>query len=245
MGEEVSPGGSDIFRHEALERDLEFAFGDEALLEALDGHLTRAFGDLDGVTVFHEVISDLIHVDVHVVPPSGERAWLTLVTSGMAQRPMTVPEGLEDYRYAELMLALPAGWPMEDDAMSSELHYWPLRLLKFLSRLPHEYETFLYHGHTIPNEDPPVPYADGTELCGAIIGPPVLGPAGIEQFEVGDGRVVHVYAVIPIHEDEMELKLEKGADALWELFDGAGVTELVDPERESVVPRKRRLFGRG
>jgi hypothetical protein len=60
-----------------------------------------------------------------------------------------------------------------------------------------------------------------------------------------DGRTVHVHAVLALHRNEMEFKLQKGADALWERFEEAGVTELVDPNRESVIGRRRRLFGRG
>lgn len=244
MAEEVTPGGDPVFRHEAREREFELAIGDEALIDAIDEHLSRSFAEYDGA-VFHEIVSHLVHVDVYLVPAAGERAWVTLLTSGMAQRPMTMPDGLEEHRYAELMLALPADWRLESEAWDDERWYWPIRLLKTLARLPHEYDTFLYYGHTVPNDDPPVPYAEGTQLSGALISPPVLAPVGFERFDVSDGRVVHIYAVVPIHGNEMELKLESGADALWDRFDEAGVTELVDPGRESVVGRRRRLFGRG
>jgi hypothetical protein len=242
--EERSPGGSDILRHEAREREFEPTRGDPELIEAIDRHLESVFGEHDG-GVYHEIVSDLIHLDVHIVPATAERPWSALVTSGMAERPMTVPEGLEEYRYAELMLALPAEWPLEDEAFADENVYWPIRLLKDLARLPHDYATFLYHGHTIPNGDPPEPYADGTALCGALIGPSLLTPETFDEVRLPDGRTVHVYGVLALHRNEMEFKLQKGADALWERFEEAGVTELVDPNRESVIGRRRRLFGRG
>jgi hypothetical protein len=244
VDEERSPGGSEILRHQPREREFEPTGGDAALIDAIDAHLVAAFGEHHG-RVFHELVSDLVHLDVHMVPATDERPWTTLVTSGMAERPMTVPDGLEDHRYAELTLALPAGWPLEDDAFEDENVYWPIRLLKDLARLPHDYETFLYHGHTIPNGDPPEPYADGTALCGALIGRPELIPEELETLTVPDGRVVHLFGVFPLHRNEMEFKLQKGADALWERFYEARVTELLDPDRESVIGRRRRLFGRG
>jgi hypothetical protein len=56
---------------------------------------------------------------------------------------------------AELVMALPAEWPLEQSELEDESNYWPLGLLKMLARLPHEFETFVWFGHTIPNGDPP------------------------------------------------------------------------------------------
>jgi glycerophosphoryl diester phosphodiesterase len=239
---EVSGGGSEILRHQPREREFEPTGGDAELVEAVDAHLARHVGEPE--EVFHELVSDLVHLDVHRVPPSDERPWTTLITSGMAERPMTVPDGLEDHRFAELTLALPPDWPLSMEAFGDETHYWPLRLLKSLARLPHEYETYLYWGHTVPNGEPPEPYASNTELSCALILPPVLEPEEFARFKTSDGRTVHVYAVVPIHADEMQLKLDKGADTLMTLFDEHDITELLDPRRASVAPRRRGLFRR-
>jgi hypothetical protein len=246
---EFTDGGSEVFRHEARRRELELSAGDEALIDGVDEHLARHFGDVSGRTVLHEVISDLVHVDVHVVPPTGERSWHTLVTSGMAERPMRVPEGLEDHRYAELVLALPPDWPLDEagsvhGGVEADESDWPIGMLKLLARLPHEFETFLVPGHTVPNGDPPERYVPDTGLCCAWITDPVLAPPGFQRLELADGRVVRFYAVVPIHEDEMHLKLDRGHDALAALMAEHEVTELLDPRRPSVVPRRRGLFRR-
>jgi hypothetical protein len=239
---EVTPGGSEVFRHEPREREFEPAMGDPDLVEAVGDHLESCFGAEP--SVFHELVSDLVHVDVHAVPPSGDRSWTTLVTTGMAEKPMTVPEGLEDARFAELVLALPEGWPLEQEAFDDESNYWPIRLLKTLARVPHEFDTFLWYGHTVPNGDPPEPYAPNTELCCAFIAPVLRAPEEFRRLELPDGRIVAFYGVVPLYEDEMRYKLEQGSDALVDLFDEAGVTELIDPERPSVAPRKRGFFNR-
>jgi hypothetical protein len=72
---------------------------------------------------------------------------------------------------------------------------------------------------------------------------PVLGPEGFERAEAA-GREINVLGVIPLHDDEMDLKLRKGAEALVDLLDEAELSELLDPARPSVVPRRRGLFGR-
>jgi hypothetical protein len=76
-----------------------------------------------------------------------------------------------------------------------------------------------------------------------LIAPPVIAPDGFETLTIGSAEI-HFFAVFPLHADEMELKLEQGADQLYELLDAAALTEILDPDRPSVVPRRRRLFGR-
>ena len=50
----------------------------------------------------------------------------------------------------------------------------------------------------------------------------------------GDHTVTFI-AVYPLYEDETNLKLTEGADALTERLEAASVTELLDPTRPSVV----------
>ena len=68
-------------------------------------------------------------------------------------------------------------------------------------------------------------------------------PDDFRELDVGEGRIVNFYGVVPLYEDEMDFKLEKGAEALFDLFDEHGVTELVAPDRPSVVPHKAGSFG--
>ena len=66
------------------------------------------------------MISDLVHIDVHWVQPTPKRPYHTLVTSGMSDKPMTVPAGAEHLRFAELMLCLPPEWQMSMEAFKQE-----------------------------------------------------------------------------------------------------------------------------
>jgi hypothetical protein len=185
-------------------------------------------------------VSPYVHVDLHLVLPTKQRPAITVVTSGMSERPM--PGNL----YGELMLMLPPTWPTEGEAFEAEEGYWPFRLLKQLARLPHEYQTRLWLGDTVPNGDPPEPYARNTKLSGALIAPMVMAEhEGAESLEYG-GHEINLLAVWPLHADEMRVKLDQGLDRLLELLDEASIIELVDPDRPSVVPPRRRrgLFRR-
>lgn len=57
---------------------------------------------------------------------------------------------------------------------------------------------------------------------------------GFFTLELANGNRVHFFSLIPIYTKEMDFKLKKGADALIEKLEQAGVNELVDLKRKSV-----------
>jgi hypothetical protein len=81
---EQSESGAPIYRHENREREFEFAIGDSENIDRITEHIEAHVGPV--ATVFHEVISDLVHVDIHIVEPRPARNCYTLVTSGMSDR---------------------------------------------------------------------------------------------------------------------------------------------------------------
>jgi hypothetical protein len=128
---ELSPSGAPIYRHEEA-APFELASGDEASIAAIAAHIERYLGPVSGV--YHELISDKVHLDVYVVPPSANFPFYTLVTSGMSDRPMAVPPGApadEAPPYAELCILLPSTWNIPEDsaeagaAFEDENVYWP------------------------------------------------------------------------------------------------------------------------
>lgn len=216
---------------------------DEALAAERRAHLERFLGP--DPFVLAERVSVGIHLDVDVFVPTPQAPHLTLVTSGMSDLPMTVPEGLADARM-ELLLALPADWPgLATDgpagtgpggAFEDERHYWPIRLLKDLARLPHDHATFLGWGHSVPHGDPATPYAPGVPFDGAVVSPPLGYPSELMRCPTSVGTVSYM-AVLPVTHEEMEFKLtaDGGADELLDRLSSAGVTSLVDVDRPSVI----------
>src|SRR5262249_44595973 len=59
-----------------------------------------------------EIVPNEPPVSIHVIPPGEERNHLMLFTTGMSEQPMTVPQGEEEYRFAELFIQLPGNWPL-------------------------------------------------------------------------------------------------------------------------------------
>lgn len=230
-----SESGSPIYYHKAA-REFEAAIGYEDTIQQVSDHIEQHIGD--PAQVYHEIVSDKVHLDIHIVNPTPQRNYYTLVTSGMSDRPMTVPQGAEAYRYAEMMLCLPPDWNMDQNAWSDERHYWPIRWLKTLARLPHEYDTWLGYYHTIPNGDPPRPFARNTQLCCAMVFYPVLFPREFHTLPVDEDRTIYFYSMLSLYEEEMNLKLQAGAGALLDRLESAGVTELLDIKRPNVMQPK-------
>jgi Suppressor of fused protein (SUFU) len=168
-----------ILRH-TEERPATPATEDWELVEAVSAHAERHIGPVE--SVYHQLVSPWIYVDVHAIAPSEDRPWRTLVTSGMAQRPMS------DGRFAELVMVVAPHWPVPDTPGFDETARWPFRLLQDLAELPHRFGTTLGTGHTVPNGDPPAPYAPGTALCGVLLFPPVLQPDGFDTLTWAGAR---------------------------------------------------------
>ena len=203
-------------------------------MSAIEHHIKNTFGEFENV--FHELGSPDIHVDICLVPPSGERGYYTLVTMGMGAHRMNVPEELAEYKLerAELVIALPPDWKLDGESMKEERWYWPISLLKVLARLPIASDSWLGFGHTMDKESP---FAEDTELCAAILtGPQGMGVGdGGEVCTLPSGEEVNFYQVIPLYRDEMEYKLEHDADALLEKM--AGISFVVNPTRQNAITR--------
>lgn len=198
-------------------------------LDAVENHIRTHLGEPE--RVFHELVSTTVHIDVHIVPATPERPWVSLVTSGMSDLPMTVPEGAEDWRFAELMIRVPADWPLGQEEFKSEANYWPVRWLKQLARLPHEYGSWLSYGHSIPHGNPPEPFAPGCPFTGFVLSPPWSGGEAFATLYLTDGTPVHFWSLVPLHPSEIDFKLKFGSEALFERLAAAGASDLVDLAR--------------
>ena len=232
QNQERSKSGAPIHRHAPRKIPFDVAIGDGEKIELISDHIEKHLGPIDNV--WHELISDLVHVDVYVVNPTPARNFYTLVTSGLSEAPMSTPEGAEELAWAELCICLPPTWPLTQEDFKNESNYWPLRWLKILARFPHEYDTWISYGHTIPNGDPPEPYAPGTKLCCQLLVPPLLLPKDFLRLSVTPEKTIHFWQLLPLHADEVQFKLDHGLDALMDKFPEGLDWLVLNPRRRSV-----------
>ena len=235
---EETPGGSTpIFTYDHTKPQVDYPPSDlrEGWREALEAHLRAYLGPC--ATVYHEIVSTTVHLDLYIYAPTEARPYFTIVTSGISARPLHVPEGAEEFGRLELMLYLPADWNFDFKA-GGEAAWWPFRLLKFLGRFVHEYRTFLAPGHTVAESDPPEPYMNNTLLSMALLLSPVLEEEGFDQLAI-EGTPCRFLWVWPITNDEGRLKIKVGLQALLGRLVDAGVSPIIDPSRPCAVTGKR------
>ncbi|KAA5539933.1 suppressor of fused domain protein [Roseiconus nitratireducens] len=234
--DEVTSGGSTVYRHEARSREFEVAIGDEQSIRRIDAHIEKYIGEVN--SVWHELVSDLVHIDVHWVRPTEERPFHTLVTSGMSDRAMSPPEGAEELAYTELMVCLPSDWKLDENSLEESKNYWPIQWLKYLARFPHEYETWLFDGHTVPNGDPAEPLDPSNDFIGWLLTFPSTVPQEFIELKLSDDKSIYFLAIVPLFQNEMDYKLHKGTAKLLERFDQAGYNEVIDVGRKDVTKRR-------
>lgn len=199
---------------------------EEEELDALEAHIDKFFGHSDHV--FHEIASPDIHVDIFIVEPTAERNYYTLVTSGMGAHRMNVPKELAEYKLerAEIVVYLPADWNISDH---EEKNYWPLRWLKILARLPLEEDSWLGWGHSVPNGKP---FAENTQLSSVLLINPENVEEGAAVCQLPNGEEVNFYQMIPLYEEEVNFKIQNGAETL--LGKMGEISAVVDIHRLNV-----------
>jgi len=188
-------------------------------------HFAENVGAVDKLAVIEIVRTDP-PIRVHAVPADAGHDCVTLFTSGMSSRPMTVPADFPhsaDYRLAELFIQLPPDWPYRD--LHNPLYNWPVRWLQWLSKYPHQQGTWLGGPVAIVDEsDPPV-----------AIGPNVrfnsMMAMAERRFERSDGQIVQLYRLTPLHPEERELERREGLDVLLRTLDAHDTPLVVDPNR--------------
>ena len=226
----LNPDGTKADAFWSSKKDSEPEVYSDDEMSAIEQHIKNTFGEFENV--FHELVSPDIHVDICVVPPSEERDYYTLVTMGMGAHRMNVPEELAEYKLerAELAIALPSDWKLDEESLKDERWCWPIGLLKVLARLPIASDTWLGWGHTMDKESS---FAENTDLCASILISPQGVEEGNETCTLPNGEVVNFYQVIPLYRDEMEYKLENDVDALFEKMED--VSFVVNPTRLDAI----------
>ena len=184
---------------------------------------------------FHETEAGEIQVDIHVIGPTDSFPYVRLVTSGMSKQPMNVPEGAP--AYAELMMALPSDWKLDEASMQQERWYWPVALLRHLAHYPHKQRTWIGLGHSLPNGNPAKPYADGVGFCGVVMLPPISAPEPFHSVTV-DGKDVYFHCIVPLFKEELNVARRQGFAKLLDKFNDYNVTDVVDPARKNTAKKK-------
>lgn len=196
-------------------------------INTLETYIQQEFGAYE--SVFHEIVSPDIHVDIAIIPPNGKKNYYTLVTMGMGAHRMNVPPELKQYQLerAEIVACLPADWELQNN---DEKWYWPLRWMKILARMPIEQDTWLSYGHTVQSREP---FAENTKLCCAML-LEALCKKEERYVTLPSGEIVRFYQMFPIYEEEMNLKISDNTEAVLESFRPGELSPVINIGRRNV-----------
>jgi hypothetical protein len=203
--------------------------------EEIKSHVEEHLGKIR--SGFQEKWGDLSSPDILFVRATLEQPYHIFVTCGVSDNSMNVPEGMVEYSHAELVISLPQSWPLGVKSIENEESNWPMTWLKRVGRLPQNQETWIGQGHTISNGDPWKPIAD-TDFTGVFVLPPFGLPPEFFQLQTHQGVKILFYHLIPLYQEEMDLKLKKGSKALEELLHKHDTDFVLDLQRKNVAKKK-------
>lgn len=172
-------------------------------------------------------------IDVYIFKPGedsrgDERDFYTLVTSGMSDRPMRVPDSVDHCR-AELVLYVKK--PTDEQ----------IGMLRWLATLPHTQRTTWYsYGTTMTNGQPPRPMFEDSDLdCFFFTHPIIERDDTMSEKLVLDGDPTDLLWVMPITEAECQFILDNEFKDFFELLERKQHPFILDEGRRSYVKDRR------
>ena len=206
-------------KDKAVEPSLPMYLYDDSEIEVIDNFICDMFGNYKNV--FHEIASPDIHLDV-------------CITMGAGAYKMAIPEKWQKYQldYAEYVIYLPKDWNINSGTDSD---YWPIKTLKDVARLPIWCNTWLSYGHTTQSDEEGSAYAPNTRFNSVVLNY-AENRNGDIRLVMPSGKVINFYEIIPMYPEELQFKMENGADALFEKFEEKGIQyRVVDINRRSAL----------
>ena len=204
----------------------------EEELDEYESYVQKCLGEYE--SVFHEMVSPDIHLDIILIPETEACPYKKLVTMGAGAYKMNVPKEYKKYNleHAEYVIYLPANWDIQS---SEEKDYWPIRLLKNIARLPIYCNTWLAYGHTLQAKADGSPYVDGIKFNNSILCDALGMDGKFMNLKMSSGKEICFYQIVPIYQEELDLKTNKGADELLQLLSENETFPVIDVNRKNVA----------
>ena len=196
-----------------LQEPPQYVYSKEEIKQ-LENFVKNKYGEY--TSVYHELYSPDIHLDILVVPPSKKDNYYKLITKGMEAYQMNVPNALKDHDIdrAELVIYLPPDWDF-----NQKDNGWVISLLKVIARTPIFENGWIGYGQTFSqNVEGTIPYSPNTTFSNAILfdSNDYLKDKN-ELYMQSKGRI-NFFQVVPIYREEMIYAKLNGAENLSEIL---------------------------
>ena len=161
-----------------------------------------------------------------------------IVTNGLSDYTMPVPEKWEGREHNELYFCLPSYWEWEE--MENPQMNWVFNWIQRLAKFVVENETWFGHGHTMPCGTDPKPLSNTMAQNYFMLADPMLLESELAPIEK-DGKEIHFLSILPLFKDEFDYKQSRGTFKFIQKLINNGITEKLDDYRGSAMKRKWRV----
>lgn len=195
----------------------------------LENFVKNKFGEY--TSVYHELYSPDIHLDILVVPPTNKDNYYKLITKGMGAYQMNVPNDLKDYAIdrAELVVYLPHDWDFKQKDNG-----WIISLLKVIARTPIFENGWVGYGQTFSqNVEGTIPYSTNTKFSNAILFDSNDYLDNKDELYISTKGRINFFQVVPIYREEMIFAKLYGAENLAKILIKESEQSIVDNFRKN------------
>ena len=161
-----------------------------------------------------------------------------LLTNGLSNYTMPVPEKLKNHNHCELLFCLPSYWELDS---SDDKYQWPFEWIHKLANHLIYKETWYGHGHTFANGNPPKPFSSTMKQNHLLLCDPILLEEQFAPIELND-RNIDFLAIVPLFDDEFEYKGNKGSFKFLKKFRAKNYNEVLDDFRETCLKSRLRFY---
>lgn len=202
----------------------------EQEISEYEAFVEKNFGKRD--IVLPGCVSQDIHLDIIIIPPTEGHPFYKLITMGMGAFQMNVPTELaeSELEHAELVLYLPADWQLNS---WDDQYYWPVRLMKVMGRIPIDNNSWLGFGHTVHEDAERLYFGENTRFNTMLL----LNARNLDNeqldLRLSGGKKINFYQMFPLYQEELDIKKETSLENLLSLFDEDDISPVFNIHRKN------------
>jgi len=162
-----------------------------------------------------------------------------LMTNGLSNYEMPVPDKMKGYEFNELYFCLPSYWDWDD--FENPNMNWVFPWIQRLSKYVQEKNSWFGHGHTMPCGAEMTALSETMQQNHFFLVSPMLLEKELSPLEIND-KTIHFLGILPIFGEEMDYKQGKGTQKFIQKLMNNGITEKLDDYRGSSLKSKWRFL---
>jgi hypothetical protein len=161
----------------------------------------------------------------------GKRPVTLIMTDGLSQKKMKLPEQSIEFDQIELYWALPEYWDLS--SLSNPNTNWIFHWLNKLVRHLLDKDAWFGHGHTFQCQ----PLSSTMKQEYLMLMKPLMVNDVLSKVQEA-GKSIGFLSIVPLFKTEFDFKQQKGTSSLVTKMTESGVSEILDDYRESLLKKR-------